>query len=175
MTAATSTTTAHATYSNITIPSSAVSNSGAPDDATSSVAGVRATGMSASALNKAARQIAAQEAQAQDKAAGQAVVLTRRGRFVLFGLPVMAMAVLLLAAALFASFSLINHAQAGSVGQPGVEAEEITVGAGDTLWSVAEAASTDAEIQEVMMQISELNDLDSSELQPGETLDVPAE
>lgn len=102
-----------------------------------------------------------------------AVTLTRRGRLVLFGLPTLVVAAALLTLALFAAASLVNHAQASTQGAPGVEATEVTIAPGDTLWSIAAKAETQQDVQAVISQIAELNDLDTSVLQPGQTLYVP--
>ncbi|WP_300343949.1 LysM peptidoglycan-binding domain-containing protein [Nesterenkonia sp.] len=101
--------------------------------------------------------------------------LTRRGRLLLVGLPVMMLAIALLAGALFAATSAFNSVQATTAGQPGVEAVEVTVSPGDTLWTIASDAPAAGDIHQVMGQIVELNDLDSSQLQPGQVLHVPAD
>ena len=64
-------------------------------------------------------------------------------------------------------------AQASSEGAPGVEAVEVTVGPGDTLWSIAGAVGAGEDIQVLISQIAEFNDLSTSELQPGQTLYIP--
>jgi len=110
-----------------------------------------------------------------DSAPAAVVHLTRRGRFLLLGLPVLiALAVALLGALMLAT-SLLNQAQASSDATPGVEAQVVTVGAGDTLWSVANAVESDEHTQVLIGQIAELNDLDTSELTPGQELFVPVD
>jgi len=103
------------------------------------------------------------------------VSLTRRGRLVLLGLPVLLAAAALLAGLLMASASLFNQAQAGTAEQPGVSAVQVAVDPGDTLWSLAQAAPTDDDVREVMAAITEINNLENSQLQPGEVLHVPAD
>ena len=103
------------------------------------------------------------------------VTLTRRGRLVLLGLPALLAAAAALAVLLVASAALFNNAQAFTSQGPGVDAAEVAVDPGDTLWSVAAEVRTDDDIRAVMAQIAEINNLDSSELQPGEVLYVPAD
>lgn len=103
------------------------------------------------------------------------VTLTRRGRLVLLGLPALLAAAAALAVLLVASAALFNNAQASTSQGPGVDAAEVAVDPGDTLWSVAAEVRTDDDIRAVMAQIAEINNLDSSDLQPGEVLYVPAD
>lgn len=103
------------------------------------------------------------------------VSLTRRGRLFLFGIPTMLGVVALLAALMVMAASVLNQAQASVSAEPGIEAVEVEVAPGDTLWSVAAEASAEEDIRAVMAQIAEVNNLHGSELQPGETLYVPAE
>lgn len=101
--------------------------------------------------------------------------LTRRGRLLLLGLPAVAVLVAAAVGLVLLLGAFTNQAQASAQEQPGVTAAEVTVAPGDTLWSVAVSADSDAEIQEVIARIAELNDLSSSELHPGQTLYVPAD
>lgn len=100
--------------------------------------------------------------------------LTRRGRLLLVGMPALVAAALLLAAVIVAGAALFNQAQASTAEVGGVEAVEVTVAPGDTLWSIASAATSETDIQQLITQISELNDLDSAQLAPGQVLFVPA-
>lgn len=101
--------------------------------------------------------------------------LTRRGRLLLFGMPVFALLTALAVGMFFLAGALVNQAQASSSEALGVSAEEVQVGAGDTLWDVASQVDSDQDIRELTGQIAELNGLESSELQPGQTLYVPVE
>lgn len=103
------------------------------------------------------------------------ITLTRRGRLMLLGLPVILAAAAALAVLLMASAALFNNAQASTAERPGIEAAEVEVDPGDTLWSVASAAPTEEDVREVMAQIVEINSLESSQLEPGEVLYVPAD
>ncbi len=114
-------------------------------------------------------------ASAPSSAPAAAVQLTRRGRLLLLGLPALLLAAGLLAALLFSAGSLLNQAQATTAADHGVQAEQITVAEGDTLWSIASAADSDTEVQQLITQIAELNGLDSAQLQPGQVLHIPVD
>lgn len=100
--------------------------------------------------------------------------LTQRGRFIFLGIPVLLAAVAVLAAVLFFATAALNNAQAAGEPAEGVAAVQVTVSAGDTLWSVASDATTGGNVRQTMAQIAELNDLDTAELQPGDVLHVPS-
>lgn len=110
-----------------------------------------------------------------DSAPASGVHLTRRGRFLLLGLPVLAALTMALLGALILAASWMNQAQASSSDAPGVEAQVVTVGAGDTLWSVAASVESEERTQVLIGQIAELNDLSGSELTPGQELFVPVD
>ncbi|MGO1192955.1 MAG: LysM peptidoglycan-binding domain-containing protein [Nesterenkonia sp.] len=103
------------------------------------------------------------------------LTLTRRGRLLLLGLPVLLTTAVLVAGLLMAATSVFNQAQASTAEQPGVSAVEVSVAPGDTLWSLAQEAPTGDDVREVMAAITELNNLNNSQLQPGEVLHVPAD
>ncbi|TLP96056.1 LysM peptidoglycan-binding domain-containing protein [Nesterenkonia salmonea] len=105
----------------------------------------------------------------------QVPALTRRGRVLLLGVPAMLLAAALLVAAVFAAAALFNQAQASTDSDAGLEAEVITVSEGDTLWSIASSAESGTDVQQLITQIAELNDLDSSQLAPGQELYVPVD
>ncbi|WP_150463059.1 LysM peptidoglycan-binding domain-containing protein [Nesterenkonia ebinurensis] len=110
-----------------------------------------------------------------DPRAGFSLQLTRRGRLLLLGVPAMVLAAALLAALVFVAGSLLNQAQATTAEDHGVQAVEVTVAEGDTLWSIASEAESGTNVQQLITQIAELNGLDSAQLQPGQVLYVPAE
>lgn len=101
--------------------------------------------------------------------------LTRRGRLLVFGMPALALLTAFVVGMFFLAGALVNQAQASSAEVPGVNAEEVQVGAGDTLWDMASEVDSDQEIRELISQIAEVNGLESSELEPGQTLFVPVE
>lgn len=90
------------------------------------------------------------------------VRLTRRGRLVVFlaGLLV----VLAAAVALGATSVATDRPE---------QTQVIMVGPGDTLWSIARAASTDGNTGAMVDHLEQLNHLDSAALQVGQRLRVP--
>ena len=96
------------------------------------------------------------------------VRLTRRGR------------VVVLVAALLVAFAIgVFVTAAGSVatqeqGTP-EPTEIIQVGSGDTLWGIASELADDGDVRAMMERIERLNALDSSVLQAGQRLVVPAD
>lgn len=96
--------------------------------------------------------------------------LTRRGRFVIFGLPVLAGAVTV--AALLMLVLLPGQAQADT-DQAVPERTVVTVSSGDTLWSIAREVDPEGDPRGTTAQIVDLNDLTQSGLTPGQQLVVP--
>jgi LysM repeat protein len=95
------------------------------------------------------------------------VRLTRRGRLVI------------IAAALLVAFAIgVFVTAAGSVAtqHPGTPEPTsiVQVGSGDTLWDIAAGLADDGEVRAMMEKIEELNALDSTVLQAGQRLVVPA-
>ena len=96
------------------------------------------------------------------------VRLTRRGRLVI------------IVAALVVAFAIgVFVTAAGSVAtqEPGTPEPTriVQVGSGDTLWGIAAELAEDGEVRAMMEQIERLNALDTSVLQAGQRLVVPAE
>jgi len=95
------------------------------------------------------------------------VRLTRRGR------------VVVLVAALLVAFAIgVFVTAAGSVAtqEPGTPepTKIVQVGSGDTLWGISSELADDGDVREMMTRIERLNALDSSVLQAGQRLVVPA-
>ncbi|MDR8017964.1 LysM peptidoglycan-binding domain-containing protein [Nesterenkonia aerolata] len=103
------------------------------------------------------------------------LTLTRRGRLLLIGMPILLTAVLGLIALGLVAGAAANQVQASEGAPVGVEAEVVDVSHGDTLWSVASRVDSEEDVQTLITQIAELNDLDSSELQPGQQLYIPVQ
>lgn len=97
--------------------------------------------------------------------------LTRRGRFVFIGLPVITGAAALLAVAVIFLMPSTVHATTEPVGQPATRT--VTVQSQQSLWQIARAAGPQRDTREVMDDIVELNDLSSSVLSSGQLLEVP--
>ncbi|MGQ1837199.1 LysM peptidoglycan-binding domain-containing protein [Kocuria turfanensis] len=100
------------------------------------------------------------------------LVLTRRGRLVLLGLPVLAGSAALVVLAVI--FLVPSTATATSEPVTGAGTEQATVHPGQSLWDLAVLADPERDPRDVMDEIVELNDLDSSVLQAGQLLEVPA-
>lgn len=100
------------------------------------------------------------------------LTLTRRGRLVFLGLPVLAGSAALVVLAVI--FLVPSTATATSESVPGSGTEQTTVFPGQSLWEIAATADPDRDPREVMDEIVELNDLDSSVLVAGQLLEVPA-
>ncbi|WP_298588965.1 LysM peptidoglycan-binding domain-containing protein [uncultured Kocuria sp.] len=100
------------------------------------------------------------------------LTLTRRGRLVFLGLPVLAGSAALVVLAVI--FLVPSTATATSEPVPGPGTEQTTVFPGQSLWEIAVTADPDRDPREVMDEIVELNDLDSSVLVAGRLLEVPA-
>jgi len=95
------------------------------------------------------------------------VRLTRRGR------------VVVVVAALLVAFAIgVFVTAAGSVAtqHPGTPEPTriVQVGSGDTLWGLASDLADDGDVAAMMEEIKQLNALESSELQAGQRLVVPA-
>ncbi|MFK4730056.1 LysM peptidoglycan-binding domain-containing protein [Agromyces mediolanus] len=79
---------------------------------------------------------------------------------------------------LWAALSVLGAGAAAAddaIGQPGASFDYVTVGAGDTLWEIAEAADPGADPRVVIDDIIRLNGLDSSVVEPGQRLALPAQ
>lgn len=102
---------------------------------------------------------------------GSAVRLTRRGRFLLIGLPfVTGAAALLVVAAVFLLPATVK-ASTDSVTEP--VTRSVTVHANQTLWEIAASSDPQRDTREVMSDIAELNGLSSPSLTAGQVLEVP--
>lgn len=95
--------------------------------------------------------------------------LTRRGKFVIIGMPIFLVSV----AALMLLGIFLSPANASDVNPVGVEALSVTVIEGDTLWGLAREFAPQLEPRDAVQQIGDLNNLSSSVLQPGSELFVP--
>jgi hypothetical protein len=96
--------------------------------------------------------------------------LTRRGRLLLIGLPLMLAAASVLT--LIGFFTAPAMAAAGGLG-PG-PAVNVTVGSGQTLWDVAVQAAPDRNPHDVIFEITQLNSLDGNIVHAGQQLLVPS-
>jgi hypothetical protein len=98
--------------------------------------------------------------------------LTRRGRIVLVGVPLILLAVLLLSlAGLFHSPAKASDSAADLAVTPTVT---VTVQPGQSLWSIAGAVAPDRDARDVVADIVQLNNLSAGAVLPGQQLFVPS-
>ena len=97
--------------------------------------------------------------------------ITRRGRVVLAALASLPLVAALIALAVFGANSAVaNGAETSAASQ---SFDYVTVQAGETLWGIAEEMAPTADPRDVIADIVSLNQLPSSEVQPGQRLAVP--
>lgn len=104
-----------------------------------------------------------------DARAARPLTLTRRGRLVLIGLPIVLGVSMLVVLGAF----LTSTAQAGEGPARTSTTVDVTVVSGETLWGIAEDHAPDRDPRDVVAEIVELNNLTSSVLQAGQSLSVP--
>ena len=96
--------------------------------------------------------------------------LTRRGRFLFLGLPVLLLGAGLLVSAFLVLATGTAHAGTETAAQV---TESRMVGTGESLWEIALDVAPESDPRETMTFIAELNGLDSAEIVPGQMLIVP--
>ena len=98
--------------------------------------------------------------------------LTRRGRFVCIGVP------LILLAALVLSFSGFLNAPAKAADSAAelslTPTVSVTVQPGESLWAIAEAVAPERDPRDVVADIIQLNNLEAARVVPGQALFVPS-
>ncbi|MGV3102612.1 LysM peptidoglycan-binding domain-containing protein [Rothia sp. 32237D007AR] len=101
----------------------------------------------------------------------QKIRLTRRGRLVFRGLPLLTMLALVVLGAL----TLLAPGEAKSATADSVTpvSRTVTVVHGDTLWTIAADVAPEEDNRDVITRIMKINDLTSAQLVPGQTLEVP--
>ncbi|MBO0908366.1 LysM peptidoglycan-binding domain-containing protein [Arthrobacter sunyaminii] len=97
--------------------------------------------------------------------------LTRRGRLVFIGLPLMLAA----AAALIVLGFFTAPAMASSGGPDVTRTVQVSVAAGESLWGLAQEFAPERDPRDVMEDIMELNNLTESRLIVGAQLYIPVE
>jgi len=93
------------------------------------------------------------------------VRLTRRGRLVLL---------MLMVALAFTAFSVARTATQAGTGPARPATRYVTVHPGETLWQIARAAAPGDDPRDTVDRIRDLNQLDTTVLQAGQRLVVPA-
>jgi len=96
--------------------------------------------------------------------------ITSRGRKVLAAVVALPIVAALGAAALFAGGSAVATGSAAAI-----EFDYLTVQAGQSLWSIAETIAPESDPRDVIAEIRSLNQLNTSSVQPGQRIAVPAD
>lgn len=104
------------------------------------------------------------------RSAERPLTLTRRGRFVLVGLPI----ALGVAALILLGAFLTSQAQAGESLPAPSSTVEVSVAAGESLWDLAVRYAPERDPRDVVAEMVELNDLRGSVVQAGQTVAIPA-
>ena len=98
--------------------------------------------------------------------------LTRRGRFVFFGVPLILLAALILS---FSGFLNAPAKAADSADQLSVTPTvSVTVQPGESLWAIAGSVAPERDPRDVVADIVQLNNLDAARVMPGQRLFVPS-
>lgn len=98
--------------------------------------------------------------------------LTRRGRFVFFGVPLILLAALILS---LAGFLNAPAKAADSSGQLAVTPTvTVTVQPGESLWTIAGSVAPERDPRDVVADIVQLNNLGAARVLPGQQLYIPA-
>lgn len=98
--------------------------------------------------------------------------LTRRGRIVLIGLPLVLLAALLLSLA-----GLLNSPAKAADAVSGLSVTEtvtVTVQPGESLWAIAVNADPHRDARDTIADIAQLNNLENGKVMPGQQLFVPS-
>ncbi|MFD0759652.1 LysM peptidoglycan-binding domain-containing protein [Arthrobacter ulcerisalmonis] len=97
--------------------------------------------------------------------------LTRRGRIVLIGVPVMLLAAVLLS--LMGFFNSPAKASDSAADLAVTPAVSVTVQPGDSLWGIASYVAPGRDARDVVADIVQLNNLPGGAVLPGQRLFVP--
>jgi hypothetical protein len=98
--------------------------------------------------------------------------LTRRGRFVVFGVPLILLAALILS---FSGFLNAPAKAADSADQLSLTPTvTVTVQPGESLWAIAGSVAPERDPRDVVADIVQLNNLDAARVMPGQQLFVPS-
>ena len=98
--------------------------------------------------------------------------LTRRGRFVFFGLPLILLAALVLSLAGF--LNAPAKAADTSAELSLTPTVTVTVQPGESLWTIAGSVAPERDPRDVVADIVQLNNLDAARVLPGQQLFIPA-
>ncbi|MFC7848590.1 LysM peptidoglycan-binding domain-containing protein [Arthrobacter sp. NPDC057388] len=127
--------------------------------------------MSASTAPTAVQFAAAGRAAAARPGKPPRLRLTRRGRIVLIGLPLILLAALILSLA-----GLLNSPAKAADNAGGLAVTPtvtVTVQPGESLWAIAGKVDPERDPRDVIADIVQLNDLQAGKVMPGQQLFVP--
>lgn len=113
-----------------------------------------------------------EERQPERPAALPPLRLTRRGRIVLIGIPLVLLAALLLSLAGF--FNSPAKASDSAADLETTSAVTVTVQPGQSLWGIAATVAPKRDARDVVADIVQLNNLSAGAVFPGQQLFVPA-
>lgn len=97
--------------------------------------------------------------------------LTRRGRFIFRGLPLLTLAALLVLGAL--TLLLPTEAKSSAETPVAPASSTVTVMHGDSLWSIAADVAPGKDSRDVINHIMQINNLTTAQVEPGQVLEVP--
>lgn len=97
--------------------------------------------------------------------------LTRRGRLIFRGLPLLTLAALIVLGAL--TFAFPAQAKSSTSHSEAPVSQMVTVYHGDSLWTIAQQIAPGQDSRDVVNRIMQINDLRSAQVQPGQVLEVP--
>ena len=97
--------------------------------------------------------------------------LTRRGRFIFRGLPLLTLAALLALGAL--TLLLPTEAKSSAETPVAPVSSTVTVMHGDSLWSIATDVAPNEDSRNVINHIMQINNLTTAQVEPGQVLEVP--
>ncbi|MEC5190593.1 MULTISPECIES: LysM peptidoglycan-binding domain-containing protein [unclassified Arthrobacter] len=98
--------------------------------------------------------------------------LTRRGRFVFIGVPLILLAALILSFSGF--FSAPAKAAESAAELSPTPSVTVTVQPGESLWAIARTVAPERDPRDVVSEIIELNNLEASQLEAGQALFIPS-
>lgn len=108
---------------------------------------------------------------AQKPASNSRLRLTRRGRLVFRGLPVLTLVALVALGALTFIFPAQAKSSSNQLSAP--VSQMVTVYHGDSLWTIAQQLAPEQDSRDVVDRIMRINNLTSAQVRPGQVLEVP--
>lgn len=98
--------------------------------------------------------------------------LTRRGRFVFIGVPLILVAALILTLSGF--LNAPAKAAESAAGLSLTPTVTVTVQPGESLWAIAESVAPERDPRDVVTDIIQLNNLEAARVVPGQALFIPS-